>query len=414
MIIKKLLAPLVNNKILKEAEHCYIASAAISEPAFDLLMSNLPKHCNVDIVTGFDLPIHPNVLWKILKKYPGRVTLRIFTRNVFHSNLYIFDLPFRKRTAFVGSGSLTLGGLKDYEELSYKIDVERNVEDLKAWFRSYFDIGIDLSEKIIKEYEILYPSIVARDNAMKEDMKQLTDLITGRFNLDDKRLSKQYFQTDDYSTLHNSKVSLNTQLVHHERVMLRNKLLELHEQLKSYLHKLKLYENDDPEQIVSSLDPMFHYEHKVKAMRLAYGRSKKELEDHKSKLTDLVNIQLVLKSQEFGINLSLGNPNSGSEDREYFQKEMNSEEYRKKFYDLLKGLGKGYWVEVAGEKKQADSFEDEQALWNFTNADHLQYTFIIARSYAANDPEIAADTIITSIQKEIDKLIHLYRILKKS
>jgi len=412
MIIKKLLAPFVNNKILKEAEHCYIASAAISEPAFDLLMSNLPRHCNVDIVTGLDLPTHPNVLWKVLKKYPGRVTLRIFTRNFFHSNLYIFDLPFRKRVAFVGSGSLTLGGLKDYEELSYKIDVERNVEDLKAWFRSYFDFGHDLSEAIIKEYEILYPSIAARDSAMKEDMKQLTDVITGRFSLTGINFSKQYFKGEDYATLDNSKASLNTQIVHHERVMVQNKLLELHEQLKSYLHKLKLHEHDDSDQIVSSLDPVFHYEHKVKVIGLAYGRSKKELDGYKAKLTDLINVQLLLGPQEFGICLSLGKPNSGTEDREYFRKEMNNEEYRKKFYDLLKALGKDYWIEVAGEKKQADSFEDEPVLWNYTNTDALQYNFIIGRYFAANDPEIAADNIIASIQKEIDKLIHLYRLMK--
>lgn len=412
MIIKKLLAPLVNNKILKEAEHCYIASAAISEPAFDLLMSNLSPRCNVDIVTGLDLPTHPDVLWKILKQYPGRVTLRIFTRNVFHSNLYIFDLPFRKRVAFVGSGSLTLGGLKDDEELSYKIDVERNVEDLKAWFRSYFDFGQDLSEKIIKEYEMLYPSIVARDNATKEDMRQLTDVITGRFSLTGINFSKQYFKAEDYATLHNSKASLDTQLVHHERVMLKNKLLELHEQLKPHLHKLKLHENDDPEQIVSSLHPVFHYENKVKTIWLAYGRSKKELDAHKANLTELLNIQLMLKSQEFGICLSLGKPNGGTEDREYFRSEMNSEEYRKKFYDLLKGLGKDYWIEVAGEKKQADSFADEQGLWNYTNADHIQYHFIIGRSYVPNDQEISADHIVPTIQKEIDKLMHIYRLIK--
>lgn len=412
MIIKKLLAPFVNNKILKEAEHCYIASAGISEPAFDLLMSNLSRHCNVDIVTGLDLPTHPNVLWKILKKYPGRVTLRIFTRNVFHSNLYIFDLPFRKRIAFVGSGSLTLGGIKDHEELSYKIDIERNVEDLKAWFRSYFDFGADLSEKIIKEYEILYPSIVARDNATKEDLKQFTDVITGRFSLDDKSLSKQYFQSNDYSTLHHSKASLDTQLVHHERIILKNKLLELHEQLKPYLLKLKLHEPDDSDQIVSSLDPVFHYEHKVRTIGLTYGRSKKELDEYKAKLTDLINIQLLLRPQEFGICLSLGKPNRGTEDREYFRKEMNNEESRKKFYDLLKGLGKDYWIEVSGERKLVDTFEDEQVLWNFTTADHLPYNFIIGRNYAANDPDIAVDNIITTIQKEIDKLIHLYSLMK--
>jgi len=413
MIVKKLLAPLINNKILKEAVHCYIASASISEPAFDLLMSNLPRNCSVDIVTGLDFPTHPNVLWKILRHYTGRVTLRIYTRNVFHSNLYIFDLPFRKRVAFVGSGSLTLGGLKDHEELFYKTDVERNAEDLKAWFRSYFDFGQDLSEKIIREYECLYPSLVARDNATKEDLKLLNDRITGRFSLTGINFSKQYFKAEDYASLDFSKMALDTPLISHERIMLQNKFLQLHEEIQSYMHTVHLYEHHDPAQIVSSTDPVKHYEHKVKTMGLSYGRASKELNHYKAELTDLINIRLLLGAQDFRIGLQLGRPNGGTEDREYFRTEMANEEYRKKVFDLLKSLGKEYWIEVAGEKKQVDSFEDEEALQKFTSADHPEYYFSIGRAYVPDDPALAEDTIVATIQKETDKLIHLYRLMKQ-
>lgn len=132
MIVKKLLAPLLNGKILQQAEYCYIASAAISEPGFEMLMSKLSKKCKVDIVTGLDLPTNPNVLRKILTVYKDQVTLRVFTRNFFHPKVYAFDLPYRKRIAFIGSGNFTMGGFQKNEELSYQIDTEKEVEEIKS------------------------------------------------------------------------------------------------------------------------------------------------------------------------------------------------------------------------------------------------------------------------------------------
>jgi HKD family nuclease len=178
MLIKKLLAPLINDKILQRTEHCYIATAAISESGLDMLMSKLSIKCKVDIVTGLDLPTSPGALRKAIDNYRERITLRLHTQNFFHPNVYAFDMEFRKRVAFVGSGNLTMGGTLKHEELFYRLDAEKQVEEIKSWFTWYFENGRTLNEKIVEEYELIYPAIKERLNASREEKKQFMERIS--------------------------------------------------------------------------------------------------------------------------------------------------------------------------------------------------------------------------------------------
>ncbi|CAN5422828.1 hypothetical protein BH09BAC3_BH09BAC3_06160 [soil metagenome] len=179
MLVKKLLARFINDKVLQNAEHCYIATAAISHDGFDLLLSRLPKKCHLDIVTGLDEPTDPAVLRKILTEYSDRITLRVYTRNFFSANAYIFDMPYRKRLAFIGSGKCTLGGFKDHEELSYQVDTEKAVEEIKSWFFGYFEDSVDLAEKLIEEYEKIFTGIKEHENLSREAKKRFTEIIAG-------------------------------------------------------------------------------------------------------------------------------------------------------------------------------------------------------------------------------------------
>ena len=87
MIIKKLAVPLINEKLLQQAEHCYIATAAISEAGFDFIRSRIPTKTKMEIVTGLDAPTSPEVLRRLWRNYQGRITLNIYTRNVFHAGM---------------------------------------------------------------------------------------------------------------------------------------------------------------------------------------------------------------------------------------------------------------------------------------------------------------------------------------
>lgn len=177
MLIKKLLAPLINDKILQRTEHCYIATACISEAGLDTLMSKVSIRTKVDIVTGFDLPTHPNVFRKAIDNYRERVTLRIHTKSFFHANAYVFDLEFRKRVAFIGSGNFTMGGMLKHDELFYKIDVDKQVEEIKSWHAWYFENALDLNEGIIQEYELMYPAIKERISSSVEEKKKFVERI---------------------------------------------------------------------------------------------------------------------------------------------------------------------------------------------------------------------------------------------
>ena len=196
MIVKKLAVPLINDKILVQAEHCFIATAAISEPAFDFVKSRLHPKCKIEIVTGLDGLTSPEVLKRIWRHYQDRITLKIYTRNFFHANVYIFDLPFRKTVAFLGSGHFTLDGIKDNEEIFYKITDIKEIEALKSWFTGYYEFAEPLTENILEEYEWIYPSIRQREIASREEKEQVIGLTMRGFNWETTRFKNQYFKKE--------------------------------------------------------------------------------------------------------------------------------------------------------------------------------------------------------------------------
>lgn len=415
MIIKKLAVPFINDKLLMQSEHCYIATGGISEEGFDFVRSRIPTKTKMDIVTGLDVLTSPQVLKRIWRNYQDRITLNVYTRNVFHANVYIFDLPYRKTVAFVGSGNFTLGGIKDHEEIFYKVTDAKEIEALKSWFTGYFEFSEPLTEALIEEYERVYPSLKQREIQSRQEKEEFIALTTGGFSWDAIKFKNQYFKKEDYLTLGSNKAQFDSPEIRAERVSLQNKLLQLHESIKQHVHDLKLYECGDSNAIVSSLDPKHHLDHKLKSMWIAYGRSEKELSNIHAEATrdDFINLQIIIRQKEFGIWLVPGKARCGKHDREYVKSQMNEPEYRSQFLKLLTGLGAGYWIEIAGDKRTLDMFQNEEALWEFTKADDwMYYSFVIGKTYQPGDTEISSENISSTITKEFDKLILFYRHLK--
>lgn len=417
MIVKKLAVPLINEKLLAQAEHCYIATAAISEAGFDFIRSRIPPKCKIEMVTGLDVLTSPQVLKRIWRNYQDRITLNIFTKNFFHANVYIFDLPYRKSVAFVGSGNFTLEGIKDSEELFYKVTDPKEIEALKSWFVGYYEFAEPLTETIIQEYELLFPLLKQKEIASRKEKKQLIELTTAGFNWDGIKFKNQYFKKEDYLTFTNSKAIINTPEIQTERIAVQAKLLQLHESIKAHLHKLKLYEDSDSSNIVSSLNPEYHADHKVTSLWIAYGRSEAELSQYRpqARISDFMNLQVVIRQKEVATWLVVGKQRSSKEDREYFKQQMIGEEYRNAFFKLLVGLGVGYWIEIAGDKINVETFQNAESLWEFTKSDDwMYYDFIIGRAYTPGDFDLSADTITLTLAKDFDKLILPYRHIKDS
>lgn len=413
MIIKKLAVPFINEKLLQQVEHCYIATAAISEAGFDFIRSRIPTKTKMEIITGLEMPTSPGVLQRIWRNYQGRITLNIYTRNDFHANVYIFDLPYRKSVAFVGSGTLTLEGIKDGEELFYKVNDMKEIENLKSWFIGYYEFAQPLTEGLIAEYEWSYPVMKRRDHASRLEKKQLLALNTGGFSWDHIKFNRQYFKKEDYLAFSGSKAHFTTPGLYTERVDLQKKFIALNELIKDHLQKLGLH--SDADSLASSADPAQHDDCQLRSMWLAYGRSTAELKKYNETTTvaDLMHVEIALSQKDMGVYLVPGHPGKGKADREHFKSRMNDVEYRQQTFKLFGGLGAGYWIEVACERKNTDSFPSEDALWEFTKADQwIHYDFIIGRTYTPGAAEISNENIASTLVKELDKLSLLFRHIK--
>ncbi len=417
MIVKKLAVPLINDKLLLQAEHCYVATAAISEAGFDFIRSRIPPKCKMEIVTGLDALTSPQVLRRIWRNYQDRISLNIFTRNFFHANVYIFDLPYRKTVAFVGSGNFTLDGIKDAEEIFYKVTDVKEIEALKSWFTGYYEFSEPLTETILQEYELLFPLLNQRDIASRKEKKQFIELTTAGFNWDAVKFKNQFFKKEDYLVFSNSKAILNTPEIQTERVAVQTKLLELHELIKEHVHKLKLREAADSNHIVSSLDPAHYSNHRLSSMWISYGRKDAELNQYypHATLDNFINLQVIIRQKQVGIWLMIGKQRGSKEDREFFRQRMIDEEYRNTFFKLLIGLGVGYWIEIAGDKINVETFQNPDSLWEFTKSDDwMYYDFIIGKTYSPGEFDLSTDTITLTVTKDFDKLVLLYRHLKDS
>lgn len=182
MLVKKLLARFINDKILQQAEHCYITTGMISEAALQLFMSKVGPKCKVHIVTGLDQPTSPEVLRRVLTNYRDRIKLRIYTKNAIHARVFAFDLPYRKRLAFIGSPDFTIQGLAENEELSWQISTEKEVEAVKGWFNLYFEYAVELTPDIVTAYEPVYLAEAQRRDAGEGEKRQFLDSIAGLFD----------------------------------------------------------------------------------------------------------------------------------------------------------------------------------------------------------------------------------------
>jgi hypothetical protein len=414
MIIKKLAAPLINEKILHDAEHCYIATASITEAAFDFVKSRLHPKCKIDIVTGLDAPTSPEVLKRIWRHYQERITLHVYTKNFFHPNVYIFDLPFRKAVAFVGSGHFTLEGLKDHEEVFYKIKDPKEIEALKSWFIGYYEFAEPLTDAIITEYNDIYPSLKRHEIAMQKEKEQFMELATGGFQWDSIKFKNQYVKKEDYLTLSSYKASHNTPDIQAERIVLKDKLLALRESVEAGLPKFLL--GNVP--FLSSLMPVEHTDQKIKAVWTAYstGNDTFELNAYPAIPGQLnfMQVRLLIRPKEVSVWL-LPDKN----DRIFLLEQLSDATSRNAFFKLLMAVKMdsgtiSYWIEVAGKIKGPELFQNEDQLWEFIKSDAaMHYTFIFGKSFSPGAPEINTETIGATLQKEIEKLMLIYQFMRK-
>jgi hypothetical protein len=401
MLVKKLAVPLINGKILAEAQHVYIATAAISQGGFDFINSRIPPKCKIEIVTGFDVLTSVPVLRRLWKHYQDRITLSVYTKNFFHPNLYIFDLPFRKSVAFIGSGHFTLGGMKDDEELFFRVEDTKEIEALKSWFTGYYEFAEPLTENLLREYEAIYPALKQREIASRRELEQALALTTAGFQWDNIRFKTQYFKKEDFLVFDRQKALLATPEAQAERQPVLTRLVQLYDALKPTLRTLALAGRTDVTPATASLLPADHDFQKLRSLWL-------DLTPNDA--PDALHLRLTLGPQNISIGITSDFAGTGKADRQSFHKQLYDPGYRSAFLQRLAALGVGYTLECAGAVQPVESFQQADALWEFLKGDEEMYfPFIINRSYGPGDPAVGTDKIMTTITQALNVLTPLYR-----
>jgi hypothetical protein len=402
MITKKLAVPLINEKILQQAVHCYIATAAISNAGFDLIRSRIPTNCKIDLVTGLDELSSPEVLQRIYRNYQGRINLNIYTRNVLHANVFIFDLPYRKSIAFVGSGNFSLEGLKDNEELFWKISDPREIESLMSWFTSFYQFGMPLTEEVILEYELLYRAMKQRQIDTRNEMQLLKALTTGNFNLDIFKFRTQFFKKEDYQIFLNTNASFENASIRALRI---NVLAKLHQLRDIILRELTILKLSIENTGISTIELSDHHNRKINSMWIS-------LSEKGVSKSEFINLQVGITPINISVRLSISAQSVFRNQRQNFHQQLEAEPFRKELYDKVMSLGTGYTIEVAGNKRSLDSFQQEQLLFEFFKADYgWHFEINIEKSFSPGDPVLSEEKIGATLAAEFSKLVSLYRLI---
>jgi hypothetical protein len=394
MITKKLAVPLINEKILSQAEHCYIATASITDAGFDMIRSRINTKCKMDIVTGMDGLTSPNVLKQINNHYQGRITLNIYTRNVLHANVYVFYLPFRKAVAFVGSGTFSSEGLKDHEELFWKITDAKEIESVMSWFTSYFEFGIPLTDFFVSEYEQCYPVMKQREIASMLAKQQL--ITSSNLHWDSIKFKNQYFKKEEFQIFSNANAFGDNAATRLARMEVQSKLLQLKDSLNDQMDAFKLSLGKEGAS-VSTVDPKDHPDQIINSMSISF--------DDRGIDSGLVKFQAGISGINFSVRLVIAGPQSTRKERDYIKSLLSVEVSRANFVTALAKLN-GYTLEIAGVKKSIESLSSEQIFAEFIKADYgLHFNVTIEKYFSPGDGAISEDKIVSTVLAEFVRLV---------
>jgi hypothetical protein len=414
MIYTKLTVPFIRDKILAQAIKCKFATAIISEAGLKFVTDRVSPHCNIEIITGLDLPTPPSLLEDILERHEN-ITLKVFTKDFFHPKVFLFYLSNGSRRCFIGSGNFTMGGMQRNEELFYEVIQANELEDIESWFDNCLKISKILTQELIEIYKVVFFAINESYNKNANEIKSFKSSISDEFEWRKINFTDQYFTESDYRTFDLDKSSLTTIEIVQQRMIVQRKILDLHFELKNrYINTWPIHEHYDSNHVSSSIDPNFQPENRVRAIWVGYGRSRSELMKYSydARHLDFIRLQFIIRNREFGIWLMLAKKEGSLEDRSYFRQQMNNSDYRMRFFNLFKGLGDLFWINVAGVTKFETEFSTPDDLWKFTQKDHFHEYFTIGRNFVPGDGDIKSHNIVETIYGNLKKMLPLYSLMK--
>lgn len=398
---------------LYQATEAWIAVALMSQYGLELIKG---CKCRVNILVGIDLPTPPNVLRDLLSLYnDGKVNFRLYanTECFFHPKFYLFNINGTLK-GYVGSGNFTKGGLNDNIELFLNTDNRNQCNSLLNWFELYFQQGIIINEAYITTYETkAYSKLKDIQQNYKKDLQDILESQESDHN--------QFFRLEHFKAFSGNKPITDTEQVKRERKNVKLKFMELHDKLFPLLkaNNLNVFPHHSTQHIVSS-----HYHNprvskKLSGMWLSYGKSPDEFSYIKSlggkdKHNENIRLQVIIRENFVGFWCSVGKPNESRLDRENLYKKTSNEAGLLKFYDLLKGLGEGFYINIVSKPVQISALNSMGTLRKLIEEDfyNTSHYFIIGIDIPYGDPRLSEDHIL-NFSIEVFKLLYpIYAFIK--
>jgi hypothetical protein len=418
MISRKLSIEFLLQDFLKQVDECWVASALVTEWAFDLFQRKILPNAKQHYLFGVHIVSAPNA-WEKLKKSiieNPNLSARIYSKKFFHPKFYIFSTD-GNFVAFVGSGNFSKGGLSENEELFIKIQDQDLCQGLIDWFSIHYEDGHDITIGFIESCRSIYRTKSIGESESNNELALLIDRLNNNFNLDNIDFSGQFFDKIHHLTFAPEKIYLDNLTIKTERERVRKRMFDLHDLIiQEFPDEWNIHQHYDTEHIVSSIDPFNHPEHKIDGIWIAYGRDRDELKRYRQDATPLLfmRLQVIIHYDSVGIWLMPGKKDGSVEDRTYFSSRIkNDQTFRQSFFDLLSGLGSGFFISVAGTSTQVSNFKDSSELTDFVLKDDWQfYYFVIGKNYPAGSPELSLVNIAGTVISIFSLLMPFYRLMK--
>ncbi|MEJ5995236.1 phospholipase D-like domain-containing protein [Pedobacter sp. Du54] len=403
-------------RISEHATSCFIGVGMITDKMLSFARKKLINCKDLRIVTGIHMPTTPSVLRTLrFETISGNMNSGIFIKKYFHPKLYLFEIA-DKWVAFVGSGNFTNGGWFENEELFIKVTDEWVIQKLKLQFECWQNQSEEITDIFINKYEQRFEQGMDLERMKRKNIQDLVDSLNSDFNIDNIDFSTQFFKKHEVMAFEGWKTKLDTPEVLEDRSLTRRKLYRLNDLVFAKMPKeWGLHEHYDQNHIASQIECEHHHEFNVRSLWVGYGRNKSQLKKYGGlDATPLyyMRMQFILRLETFGIWLMPGKINGGKADRENFLRLMTGDEYCSKFFNLLSDLGPNYWIEIANQKRDANSFKDVNEFREYALGDSWRkYYFIIGRDYAIGSAELSIDNIVMTCIKDFEKYHPMYEMI---
>lgn len=431
MIVENLISEF--DELLVNADEIWFAVALIKDETYDYIQESLSEHCKQHYLVGIDLPTNPSVLRKMKEKLiEGFFDSSIYKTDAnYHPKVYLFRVK-DSYTAFVGSSNLTDGGLEDNVELNYKITNQEECFSILKWFNELNKDTYPLTEENIKEYEDQFSSIKEIEGNLK-NRKRLIKLrkpnrdAPANNPLDAIDFSDRYFKKEHHLAFRRELWTKDDFDSIAERETAKNRFIELHNSIYPHFRDYGLeilQPNPMPDHLISmirQIDPS--KPRPLDAIWLSYGKSIDEIKeyqkkvgnDQKAKQTFIhhARLQIRVDIAKIGIWLLFAKENEGGLfDRTFFKEKMLNQDYRDRFYQMIKSLPNEYFFIVNDKVEMCYNFKSADELHRFCRKDNIQKYFIIGRDYKITDHEMSEDNLPTETLKVFNLLYPFYDIMK--